>query len=162
MSNTGLIVAGAGLTIGLTILATHLTKTGATASKLDIILDEFSFSGKKGGSGVVFHAKLRINNPTKDSLTISQPYLKVFYKDTVSPVGVSPPSDTTYKLKPKKTTPLDVYVEFPNSKILPKMPDMLVYFLKRVAGAPSTRKAAVEIQVEGNGINQTIVQRVDI
>jgi hypothetical protein len=168
MNKTTGIVIGTGATIGLTLLVTHLVKTGVTAGKLDIMLEDFSFT-TKGVSGlgisipnITFHAKMKINNPTANDLTISQPYLKVFYKDDNSPIGESPASDTKYTLKAKQPTPIDVFVEFASVKVLPQMPDLLKYMLKRAIGAPSTRNVKVEMQVSGNGLNQTVKQNVAI
>jgi hypothetical protein len=168
MSKTGLIIAGAGGTVGLALLLTHLAKTGITAGKLDILLEDFSFT-TKGVNGlgitipnITFHAKLKIKNPTGDALIISQPYIRVFYKDPENPIGESPASDTKYTLKAKDNTPIEVFVEFASAKVLPQMPDLLKYMLKRAMGAASTRNVNVEIQVSGNGINQTIKQSVKI
>jgi hypothetical protein len=167
MNKTAIII-GAGGTIGLALLVNHLVKTGVTASELDIILEDFSFT-TKGVSGlgitipnVTFHAKLKIKNPTGNSLTISQPYLRVYYKDNESPIGESPAIDKTYVLKAKDNTPIDVYVEFASIKVLPQMPDLLKYILKRAIGAPSTRKVKVVMEVSGNGIHQTVTENVAI
>jgi len=169
MDKTTGIVIGTGSAIGIALLVNHLVKTGVTAGKLDIFLEDFSFSTKKGVSGfgvtipnINFNAKLNIKNPTTNDLTISQPYIKVFYKDDNSPIGVSAPSDKTYAVKAKQTTPIEINVEFASVKVLPQMPDLLKYMLKRAMGANSTRNVKVEMQVAGNGINQTVKQTVAI
>ena len=168
MNTTTGIVLGTGATIGLTLLVNHLVKTGMTAGKLDIFLEDFSFSAKGIGAlgatipNINFNAKLNIKNPTGNDLTISQPYIKVFYKDDTNPIGVSIPSDKTYVIKAKQTTPIEINVEFASIKVLPQMPDIVKYMAKRVFGAASTRNVKMEMQVSGNGINQTVKQTIAI
>jgi hypothetical protein len=157
-----LLLSGAGAAI-LTTGIVYAVTTSDTASKLSIVLENFSLSSKKGkGLGIkinipkiIFNAELTIHNPTKNDLTISKPNLKVFYKDEENPIGASEASDTTYTLKAKQGTPIAVDILFSAEKVLPVMPDFLKYIASRIAGKPSTRKVKIEMNVSGNGFNQT-------
>ncbi len=170
MSSTGkILLVGIGGTVLLGTGIHFLVKTSNTAARLVVTLKDFSFATTKGMSGlginipnIYFSAKLAINNPTDNDLKISQPFLKVFYQNNDTPIGVSVPSDTTYLIKAKQITPIEINVEFASTKILPQMPDVLKYILKRTLGEASTRKVKIEMQVSGNGINQTQVKEVAI
>ncbi len=163
MNNTGKILLIGGGAVVLTAGAIYAVTTSDTADKLSIILDSFSLSSKKlSGLGltikvpkVIFEAELTIHNPTKNDLTITQPNLRVFYKDDKNPVGVSEASDKSYTLKAKKATPISVNILFSAEKVLPVMPDFLKYIASRIAGKPSTRKVRIEMNVNGNGFEQT-------
>lgn len=159
---------GAGATVGLAVLGGYLYRTGRTAGRLDMVLEEFSLGSGSGVDGlglkfpsVTFKAKLRLKNPTGDDLTISQPYIRVFYNDKKTPIGHSRASAKRHRIKAKSETPLTVDVEFGSNNLF-QMPDMLSYLLKRVKGAPSTRRVRMEITIAGNGINQTITKEVNV
>ena len=155
-----LLISGAGAAV-LTAGVIYAVKTSNTADKLNIVLDSFSLSKQKlSGLGVsikipkiIFKADLTIHNPTKNDLTITKPYLKIFYKD--NPIGFSSASDATYTLKRNSSTPISVDVEFSAGNILPVMPDFLKYIVSRMAGKKSDRKVTIEMNVSGNGFMQT-------
>ena len=169
MNNTGkiLLISGAGAAV-LAAGAVYAAKTSSTAEKLSIVLNSFSLSKPKlSGLGItikipkiIFKADLTIHNPTKNDLTITKPYLKIFYKNT--PIGVSTASGTTYVLKGKKPTRINVDVEFSAASVLPIMPDFLKYIASRLAGKKSDRKVTIEMNVSGNGFEQTEKTQVAI
>ena len=164
MDNKGkiLLIGGAGAAV-LTAGVIYAMKTSDTADKLNIVLDKFSLSSQKlSGLGItikipkiIFKADLTIHNPTKNDLSITKPYLKIFYKDNPNPIGFSSASDKEYTLKAKKPTPIKVDIEFSAASVLPVMPDFLKYIASRIAGKKSDRKVTIEMNVSGNGFEQT-------
>lgn len=163
MNNTGKILLASGAAAVLVAGTIHVVKTSNTADKLDIILESFSIK-KQGLKGlglsltipkIVFNADLKINNPTDNDLVIGKPYLKVFYQNGVTPIGVSNASNQTYTLKAKQSTPVSVDVEFSALSVLSVMPDFVKYIASRFSGKPSSRKVTIEMLTSGNGINQT-------
>ena len=170
MNKTGTILLIGGAATALVVGIVHVVKTSGIADRLDIILENFSIKSQKlSGLGIsfkapkiIFNADLKINNPSDNDLVITKPYLKVFYRDNVSPIGVSNPSGQTYTLKAKHSTPISVDVEFSALNVLPVMPDFLKYIASRFKGTSSTRNVKVEMLVSGNGINTKEITEIAI
>ncbi len=154
---TGL-VAGVGMGIYKVVKGTQIADA---AGKFDIKLLAFTLKEtKKNGIGLptsfVYTAKLNINNPTVNDVTLSQPYIKVSVADSsgnfTEVANTAIPDGSELTIKAKKATELSHDIEIASSDILSQVPNFINIIASKITGSPSSTRAKVDFTAEALGI----------
>jgi hypothetical protein len=139
------------LTGGLLLLAgkaTSIFRTTNTAERLTFSFSSFKIKTTKGLT-IVFQLGVKASNPTENALTIEQPEIKVYYQGKL--LGTSPAQSKKIILEPRKTSAVEIAVEFQATNYLRHMPDMWAYVLTRLKGAKPSRWVKIEMYGVANG-----------
>lgn len=157
------IVIGLGI-LGVTILAHKfgipLVKKAVASNKLDVNIDKLESHVKLSNlislsPSVNLIPIFRIDNPTDQEFTITQPIVKLVYtgtSNTEAQIGASIPSDTKITIKAKSSTTIRIPIKLMIGDIISNFSKPVEYFASRLKGMPSTRKVRADYQFDTEGI----------